>query len=87
MIHLDALFFLSEAGTLTASERESTERGSSATRGRRVAMTLPNGKEIIATTLTYSRDGSGFFVRPLDSDASATRVFITQSGIRNIRFL
>jgi Family of unknown function (DUF6982)/PilZ domain len=87
MIHLDALFFLSNAGTLTKSEREATERGSAATRGRRVAMTLPNGKEIIATTLTYSRDGSGFFVRPLDSDAGATRVFITQSGIRNIRFL
>ena len=50
-------------------------------------MTLPNGKEIIGTTLTYSRDGSGFFVRPLDSDAGATRVFVTQSGIRNIRFL
>jgi hypothetical protein len=87
MIHLDALFFLSEAGTPTASERESTERGSAATRGRRVAMTLPNGTESIATTLTYSRDGSGFFVRPLDGDAGASRVFITQSGIRNIRFL
>ena len=87
MIHLDALFFLTEPGKDSASEHESTGRGSSATRGRRVAMTLPNGREIIATTLTYSRDGSGFFVRPLDSDAGATRVFITQSGIRNIRFL
>src|SRR5262245_384052 len=64
MIHLDALFFLSDAGKGSASERQSTERGPSATRGRRVAMTLPNGKEIIATSLTYSRDGSGFFVRP-----------------------
>jgi hypothetical protein len=42
---------------------------------------------MIGTTLTYSRDGSGFFVRPLDRQTGATRVFVTQSGIRNIRFL
>jgi hypothetical protein len=87
MIHLDALFFIADPNTSGASEYESTDKGSSGLRGRRVAMTLPNGKEIIGTTLTYSRDGSGFFVRPLESDAGATRVFITQSGIRNIRFL
>jgi hypothetical protein len=86
MIQLDALFFLSDPHTSAASEYESTDKGTSGMRGRRVAMTLPNGKEIIGTTLTYSRDGSGFFVRPLDSDA-ATRVFVTQSGVRNIRFL
>ena len=87
MIHLDALFFLSDPNTSAASEYESTDKGTSGTRGRRVAMTLPNGKEIIGTTLTYSRDGGGFFVRPLDKDAGTTRVFVTQSGIRNIRFL
>jgi hypothetical protein len=87
MMHLDALFFLADATTADANERESAERGSSATRGRRVAMALPNGKEIIGTTLTYRHDGGGFFVRPLDSDAGATRIFVTQSGIKNIRFL
>ena len=87
MVHLDALFFLSDPNLPAVTEHESTDRGSSTTRGRRVAMTLPNGKEIIGTTLTYSRDGSGFFVRPLDRDAGATRVFVTQSGVRNIRFL
>jgi hypothetical protein len=87
LMHLDALFFLADANTADANERESAERGSSATRGRRVAMTLPNGKEIIGTTLTYRLDGGGFFVRPLDSDSGATRVFITQSGTKNIRFL
>lgn len=87
MVHLDALFFLSDPNLPAVTEHESTDRGSSTTRGRRVAMTLPNGQEIIGTTLTYSRDGSGFFVRPLDSGAGATRVFVTQSGVRNIRFL
>jgi len=86
MIHLDALFFLPDPHT-AASEWEALEQATSATRGRRVAMTLPNGKEMIGTTLTYSREGSGFFVRPLDRQAGPTRVFVTQSGIRSIRFL
>jgi len=86
MIHLDALFFLPDPHT-TATEWDRMEQAASATRGRRVSITLPNGKEMIGTTLTYSRDGSGFFVRPLDREAGTTRVFVTQSGIRNIRFL
>jgi len=86
MIHLDALFFLADPH-MTATDWDRLEREGSAVRGRRVSMTLPNGTELIGTTLTYSRDGSGFFVRPLDRNAGATRVFVTQSGIRNIRFL
>jgi hypothetical protein len=55
--------------------------------GRKVVVTLPDGKEMVGTTLTYSREASGFFVRPLDGHAGATRVFVTQSGIRNVRFV
>ena len=86
MIHLDALFFLPDPHS-AATGLDSAGEDPSATRGRRIAMTLPNGKEMIGTTLTYSRDGSGFFVRPLDRNAGPTRVFVTQSGIRSIRFL
>jgi len=86
MIHLDALFFLPDPHT-TATEWDRLEQAASATRGRRVAMTLPNGKEMVGTTLTYNREGAGFFVRPLDRHAGPTRVFVTQSGIRNVRFL
>src|SRR6185503_10902699 len=49
MIHLDALFFLTEPHT-TATEWDRLEQAASATRGRRVAMTLPNGKEMVGTT-------------------------------------
>lgn len=87
MIHLDALFFLPSVQTSKTEEREAFEYAASATRGRRIAMTLPDGTEMLGTTLTYSRDGSGFFVRPVDQQTGATRVFVTQSGIRNIRFL
>jgi hypothetical protein len=86
MIHLDALFFLPDAHSGT-NEWDELEKSAAATRGRRVAMTLPNGKEMVGTTLTYSREGSGFFVRPIDRQAGPTRVFVTQSGIRSVRFL
>jgi PilZ domain len=87
MIQLDALFFLPSTQAPLASETESIEYTTSTSHGRKIAMTLPDGSEMLGTTLTYSRDGSGFFVRPLDRHASATRVFVTQSGIRNVRFL
>ncbi|HEU4688180.1 MAG TPA: PilZ domain-containing protein [Vicinamibacterales bacterium] len=87
MIHLDALFFLPSVQTPLADDEAAFKYATSTTHGRRIAMTLPDGTEMLGTTLTYSRDGSGFFVRPLDRHASATRVFVTQSGIRNIRFL
>jgi len=86
MIHLDALFFLPDPHT-TSTEWDRLEEAAAAPRGRRVALTMPNGKEMIGTTLTYSREGAGFFVRPLDRHAGPTRVFVTQSGIRSIRFL
>jgi hypothetical protein len=86
LIHLDALFFFPDPHT-AESEWDALESSTSATRGRKVALTLPHGKEMIGTTLTYSSDGSGFFVRLLDHQTGATRVFVTQCGIRNIRFL
>ena len=86
MIHLYALFFLPSVQTSLGDEGNAFEYAAT-THGRRIAMTLPDGTEMLGTTLTYSRDGSGFFVRPLERQAGATRVFVTQSGIRNIRFL
>ena len=42
---------------------------------------------MIGSTLNYSRDGSGVFMYPFDRHVGLARVFVTQSGIRNIRFL
>jgi hypothetical protein len=86
MIHLDALFFPSDPHASGSDDWDPMDRASAA-RGRKVAMTLPDGKELLGTTLTYSRDGNGFFVRPLDTHSGTARVFITQNGIRSIRFL
>jgi len=86
MIQLDALFFLRDARD-TAPDENETMRDMATSRGRRVALALPNGKEMIGSTLSYSSDGSGFFVHPIDGFSGAVRVFVTQSGVRNIRFL
>jgi hypothetical protein len=85
IVQLDALFFLPGLDASAASSPEPAE-SAAMSHGRRVVVTLPDGKEMIGTTLTYNREASGFFVRPLDGHA-ATRVFVTQSGIRNVRFL
>jgi hypothetical protein len=85
LIQLDALFFVRDARAAVSGE-EGTPPGS-APRGRKVALALPNGSELIGSTLNYTADGSGFFIHPLDSQSGATRVFVTQSGIRNVRFL
>jgi hypothetical protein len=87
MIQLDALFFVRDARAAARGDVDAAAQAEAATQGRKVAMALPNGKELIGVTLNYTRDGSGFFVHPLDSYAGAVRVFVTQSGIRNVRFL
>jgi len=85
LIQLDALFFLREGRTVASGTAGS--RDGIMPQGRKVAMTLPDGQELIGTTLNYNPDGSGFFVHPRDLHAGAARVFVTQSGIRNVKFL
>ena len=40
-----------------------------------------------AATLNYKFNGGGFFVHPLDGGHETARVFVTQSGVRSVRFL
>jgi hypothetical protein len=83
---LDALFFLRDPLHADGGNAE-IARESAAPYGRRVALVLPSGKELIGSTLNYSRDGHGFFIHPSDSDFGVARVFVTPGGIRNLRFL
>jgi hypothetical protein len=55
--------------------------------GRKVAIPLPNGKEIIGSARNYSRSSSGFFVESLDEDSGTLRVFVTAAGVRSVRFV
>lgn len=87
MTQLDALFFMRDAGQPGRGELDMEETATAANFGRKVAVTLPNGQELIGSTLGYDRDNTGFFVHLIDTHLGTTRVFVTQSGIRNVRFL
>jgi hypothetical protein len=73
--HLEALYFPRSANDAPVIH------------GRRIEVTLPNGDVIVGSTLNYRRDGTGFFVHPLESKSEHSRVFVTTSGIRHVRFL
>jgi hypothetical protein len=83
---LDALFFMWDPvaanGGGAAIAREST-----VPYGRKVAMILPSGEELVGSTLNYRRDGSGFFIHPSENNSGVARVFVTPSGIGSLRFL
>jgi hypothetical protein len=48
---------------------------------------LPNGEQMTGSILNYSRHTSGVSVYPFDRDYGVARVFVTPSGIRNLRLL
>ena len=77
--HLEALYFLRGG--------EDTETAAGITHGRKIEVTMPNGDVIIGTTLNYRRDGNGFFVHPADPCSEHSRVFVTATGVRHVRFL
>ena len=83
IIQLDALFFMRDS----RSSASSTAAEPAIVHGRKVALSLPNGEEMLGTTLNYKLNGSGFFVHALDAHHTTARVFVTQSGIRSVRFL
>jgi hypothetical protein len=84
LTELEAIFFLRETDDLSVADR-AHERVSPY--GRKVALVLPNGEQMTGSTLNYSRHSSGVFVYPFDSDFGVARVFVTQSGLRNLRLL
>ena len=82
----EAIFFLHEAPAANGG-KATIARETSAPYGRKVALVLPSGEELVGSTLNYTRDGSGFFIHPADDSFGVARVFITQSGIRHVRLL
>ncbi len=87
MVHLDALFFGRDTDRRDSDDVELSGPDVVPANGRRVAIPLPNGTEIIGSARSYSRSGSGFFVDSLDEDSGTFRVFVTAGGIRSVRFV
>jgi uncharacterized protein DUF6982/PilZ domain-containing protein len=86
MINLDALFF----GRDTRRDPSDVDLDGPdvvPAEGRRVAVPLANGTEMIGSARSYSRNGAGFFVESLDEQSGTLRVFVTAGGVRSVRFV
>lgn len=57
------------------------------TPGRRIEVTFTDGELMVGTTLGYRPDGSGFFVRPADTEGNNLRVFVAPGAVKGVRFL
>ena len=87
MVQRYALFFGRDAGRSDGSDLEPVGPDVVPAHGRRVAVPLPNGTEMIGAARSYSRDSAGFFVDSLDELSATLRVFVTAGGVRSIRFV
>jgi hypothetical protein len=82
---LKALFFVREfAGDPTLVERKDFV---DAPQGRKVEVTFHDDEVMVGSTLGYRGEGNGFFLHPADGRSNNLRVFVTASGLRQMRFL
>ncbi len=54
--------------------------------GRRIEVTFVDGEVLAGTTLTYSPEGRGFFVTPLDTRGNNVRIFVAPGAVRHVKF-
>jgi hypothetical protein len=87
MIQLDALFFGRDAQPPDGDLAEPSGPDVVPAQGRKVAVPLPNGTEMIGAARSYSRNSAGFFVESLDEGSGTLRIFVTASGVRSVRFV
>jgi hypothetical protein len=87
MVQLDALFFGRDASRGDGTQLEPVGPDVVPAHGRRVAVPLPDGTEMIGAARSYSRDSAGFFVDSLDEHSGTLHVFVTAGGVRSIRFV
>jgi hypothetical protein len=87
MMQLDALFFGRDARNAAEDVDDPSGPDLVPAEGRKVAVPLPNGTEMIGSARSYSRNSSGFFVESLDEESGTPRVFVTAGGVRSIRFV
>jgi hypothetical protein len=83
---LKAVFFVRDFEGNPAYEDPRTFDGA-ASAGRRLEVTFADGELLVGTTLSYSPEGSGFFVVPADAGGNNERIFVVTAAIRHVRFI
>ncbi len=81
--HLKAIFFVHD---LEGDSAHSPGVDAAIAHGRRVEVTFIDGEVLMGRTLTYSPDGRGFFVTPLDTRGNNVRIFVAPGAVRHVRF-
>jgi hypothetical protein len=81
--HLKAIFFVHD---FIGDPAYRPGVDSSTERGRRIEVTFIDGEMLAGTTLTYSPEGRGFFVTPLDARDNNVRIFIAPGAVRHVKF-
>jgi hypothetical protein len=54
--------------------------------GRRIDVTFADGELLSGTTLSYTRDGAGFFVYPTDAHSNNSRTYVMAAAVRHVQF-
>jgi hypothetical protein len=81
--NLKAIFFvhdLSGAPVLQPGVDTRTECG------RQIEVTFVDGEVLVGTTLSYTREGPGFFVTPLSGNGNNLSLFVVAGAVRQVRF-
>jgi hypothetical protein len=81
--HLKAIFFVHD---LEGDPAYQPGMETSNDLGRRIEITFLDGEVLEGTTLTYSEEGRGFFVTPLDTVGNNVRIFVTPGAVRHVKF-
>jgi hypothetical protein len=80
---LKALFFVHD---LEGEQTREPDAANTSDQGRPIEVTFADGEVLEGTTLSYSREGPGFFVTPLDSGGNNLRVFVVSGAVRQVQF-
>lgn len=81
--HLKAIFFVHD---LEGDPARGPGADTSIEHGRRIEVTFVDGEVLEGTTLTYSPEGRGFFVMPLDTSGNNVRIFVAPGAVRHVKF-
>jgi hypothetical protein len=85
LAHLKAVFYVNDfEGNPAYVSPPSTDQVP--TIGRRVTITFVDGEVVRGTTLSYSEDGPGFFVSPVDGKTNNMKMFVMSGAIRHVQF-
>jgi len=81
--HLKAIFFVHD---LEGDPAYQPGTDTSSDLGRRIEITFLDGEVLEGTTLSYSQEGRGFFVTPLDNGGNNVRIFVAPAAVRHVKF-